>query len=275
MLRREDKLILLNSLSASTITQVGGNCSGVVEIAGYGQIKAAEVNDCYFKCAQNGRAKVVNVTVVIPSSCECPYEWGLTIVNYPSNELGSRYEVNNTFNVPRYYNYIDPAGGTPTATATAAAIAAQINADAAFIADGRPLSNCTAQAFGAMIVLTASNPAYGFDAYSPSASINIANPGQRPILTALEMAKLFPIQPGQFGAQPQLPNPALIYCEYGFDIFTKIQSVNGANHFNDYHQLVKFYVPYNVPNYFQMWHNPMVCNFPCLIAGSGISGHIS
>jgi hypothetical protein len=123
-------------------------------------------------------------------------------------------------------------------------------------------------------VLTAIDAAHTFDAYSPSATIGIANPGSRPILSALELKKLFPIQPGQFGASPDLTNCGA-YCEYSFEIYTKVQDISAANHYNDYHQQVSFYVRNDLNNYFQMWHDKLVCNFPCLSASSGISGHIS
>ena len=267
MLRRTVENILVNTLSASTLVQIGGNCTGKVQIAGYGEIDNSKIWNCFFKCSTPGRLKVVTVNVVIPSTCECPYEWSLTTVCYPSLLLGSRYEVTNTFNVPRVYTYQDPAGGTPTAAATATAIAANINAD---------VYGCvTAQAIGSVLTLTAKTVDKQFDAYTPSGSVNIANPGSRPILPASELYKLFPIQPGEFGSQPDLTNGGT-YCQYSVQIADKIQAVNGASHYNDYYSEVNFYVNnQNLATYNQFWHNNMTCNFPCLVASSGISGHIS
>lgn len=267
MLRRQVENILINSLSATTLVQIGGNCTGKVQIAGYGEIDNSKIWSCFFKCATPGRLKVVSVTVVIPSSCECPYEWSLTTVCYPNLLLGSRYEVANTFNVPRLYTYEDPAGGTPTASATAAAIAANINAD--------KYACVTALAIGAVITLTAKTTDHQFDAYTPSGSVSIANPGARPILPASELWKLFPIQPGQFGSMPDLTNCG-VYCQYQFQLKDKIQDISAASHYNDYYSEVNFYVNNsNVAQYNQFWHNIMICNFPCLLEGSGISGHIS
>jgi hypothetical protein len=267
MLRRQVENILVNTLSASTLVQIGGNCTGKVQIAGFGEIDNSMVTSCFFKCSTNGRLKVVSVTVVIPQSCECPYEWALTTVCYPNLELGSRYEVNNTFNVPRLYTYQDPAGGVPTATATAAAIASNINAD--------KYACVTATAIGAVITLTAKDTDHQFDAYTPSGSVNIVNPGARPILSASELYKLFPIQPGQFGAQPDLTNCGT-YCQYHFELTDTIQDISAASHWNDYRTEINFYVNNsNVAQYYQFWHNIMICNFPCLSVGSGISGHIS
>jgi hypothetical protein len=190
-------------------------------------------------------------------------------MQYPGTNLqySSKYEINNTFNVPRYYGYQDPAGGVPTASATAAAIAANINAD--------KYACVTATAIGAVITLTAIDTSHQFDAYTPSGSVNIVNPGARPILTPQELAKLFPIEPGQFGAQPDLTNCGT-YCEYYFQIGHKAQDIAGANHWNDYYEEVAFYVNNsNQASFNQFWRVPMNCNFPCLLASSGISGHIS
>lgn len=267
MLRRTVENILVNSPGPSTLVAIGGNCSGKLNIAGYGEIDNSNIWNCFFKCSTPGRLKVVTVTVVIPNSCECPYEWGITTVCYPNLLLGSRYEVNNTFNVPRYYSYQDPAGGVPTAAATAAAIAANINAD---------VYGCvTAQAIGAVLTLTAKTTDHQFDAYTPSGSVNIANPGSRPILPASELYKLFPIEPGQFGSQPDLTNCGT-YCQYSFQLKAKIQDISAASHYNDYYSEVNFYVNNsNSSAYTTYWHNIMTCNYPCLVASSGISGHIS
>ena len=268
MLRRVITNVLVNSFTASTITALGGNCSGKVSIADYGEIDNAWIQSCFFKCATAGRNKTVAVTVVIPNSCECPYEWGVTTVCYPSSQYGSRYEINETFNVPRYYGYQDPAGGVPTAAATAAAIAANINADkyACVTAFNVPGS--------AVITLTSIDSSHGFDAYTPSGSVNVVNAGAKAYLSVDQLAKLFPIQPGQFGARPDLTNCGA-YCEYAFVINKSIQDISAASHYNDYVEEVHFYVRNDVANYFQQWHDKLNCNFPCLSANSGISGHIS
>ena len=268
MLRRPVKRVLVNGLSSSTLTQIGGNCSGKVVIAGFGEIDNADIQACYFKCNTPGRNRTVAVTVVIPQSCECPYEWELTTVCYPSDMYSSRFKIQNTFNNPRVYTYVDPAGGVPTAAATAAGIAAQINADPnacvnAFNVPGSPV-----------ITLTSLLPENSFDAYTPSGSVNIVNAGSKPVLTPAELNALFAIQPGQFGAQPDLTNCGN-YCEYRFTIQKSIQDVVGPSHYEDYIEEVSFYVRNDLATYTQFWHNIMICNFPCLLVGSGISGHIS
>lgn len=267
MLRRQSENILINSPGPTTLVAVGGNCSGNVHVSGYGEIDNSNIWACFFKCSTAGRLKVVTVNVVIPSTCECPYEWVLTTVCYPSLLLGTRYEIANTFNTPRVYTYQDPAGGTPTAAATATAIAANINAD--------KYACVTAQAIGSVLTLTAKSTDHQFDAYTPSGSVSIANPGARPILPASELAKLFPILPGEFGAQPDLTTCGN-YCQYQFQIKGKIEDISAASHWNDYYTEINFYVNNsNLSAYTTYWHNIMTCNFPCLLAGSGISGHIS
>ena len=268
MLRRPIKRVLINGLSSTTLTQIGGNCSGNVTVAGFGNILNSNIVSCYFKCSTAGRNKTVAVTVVIPVSCECPYEWGLTTVCYPSDMYSTRFKIQNTFNDPRYYSYQDPAGGVPTAAATAAAIASMINAD----------PNACVSAFNvagsAVITLTSLLPQNSFDAYTPSGSVSIVNPGAKPVLTNAELNALFPIQPGEFGAQPDLTSCGNC-CEYGFVIQSAIQDIVGPSHYEDYQGEVTFYVRNDLPTYNQFWHNIMTCNFPCLVAGSGISGHIS
>lgn len=268
MLRRPIKNVLINSFDANTVQQIGGNCTGSVNIEGYGPILNSNVLSCYFRCNTLGINRTIAVTVVIPNSCECPYEWGLTTVCYPSDLYSTRFKIENTFNNPIYYAYQDPAGGVPTANATAAAIAAMINAD----------PNACVTAFNvpstAVITLTSKDPSHSFDAYTPSGSVAIVNAGTRPVLTNSELNALFPIQPGQFGSQPDLTICGS-YCEYSFVIQSAIQDVTGPSHYEDYQTEVRFYVRKDLAQYNQWWHNPMVCNFPCLLLGSDISGHIS
>lgn len=231
MLRRQADRILINLINPAIITNVVAGVS--VTIEGYGVLTFANQIASHKTCSAAEIPQEVDVTVVIPASCECPYEWTLTVECLADYR---NYEVQTTFPSSRVYGYEDPAGGVPTAAATAAGIAAQINAD--------PFTCVTAVVVGTTITLTSKPGTYGFNAYTPSGTVAVVTPFTAAVLSPDYMSRLFPIQPGHFGSHPNLPIYGDDYCEYHFVIRTPddIQDVDGANHWNGYEKEVYFYV---------------------------------
>jgi hypothetical protein len=227
---------LLNNIDPAIITNVVANQT--VTIEGYGELTVAGQIASHKTCAAAETPGEYEIDVAIPTSCECPYEWCLTVVCKPNLKL---YEVQTTFPANRVYCYEDPAGGTPTATATAAAIAAQINAD--------PFACVTASVIGTVITLVG-KPGVCFEAYTASGTVTETVPYVAAILDAETMCRLFPIKWGAQGSKPNIPVQGEDYCVYCFTIRNdQIQDVDGANHWNDYEKEVCFYVRANDPNF--------------------------
>jgi len=237
MLRRQADRILLNTIDPALITNITANVA--VTIEGYGTLTVASQIESHKGCSAAETPKEVTIDVAIPTSCECPYEWCMTVECLPNLKT---YEVQTTFPSHRTYCYEDPAGGTPTAGDTAAAIAARINAD--------PFSCVTAAVAGTVITLTA-KPGVNFNAYTASGTVTETVPYVAAILSGEDMARLFPIRHGVFGSQPNIPVPGGTYCEYHFRWMKDgaVQDVDGASHFNDYEQEVYFYVLNTAANF--------------------------
>ena len=237
MLRRQADRILINTIDPASITNVTANVQLTIE--GYGVLNVANQIASHKSCTEPGKDKVMTIDVAIPTSCECPYEWCMTVECLPNLR---NYEVQTTFPSIRTYCYEDPAGGTPTAAATAAAIAASINAD--------PFACVTAGVLGTVITFIA-KPGVNFNVYTASGTVATTTPLVRAILDGETMARMFPIRWGLQGAQPTLPIPGEEYCEYHFVIrgLEEVQDVDGANHWNNYEKEVYFYVRANDPDY--------------------------
>lgn len=252
MLRRIPEKIILDDLSSPTLITVGPN--GEICIEGYGCIPPGNVTNCYLQCPQNCVPQVTQVTVVIPQSCECPYEWCVTITGKPC--LWS-YEVQQTFGSRKVYCFQDPSGGTPTAAQVAAGIAANINAD--------PFAVVTATAVGAVITLTEKdcNSTCGFEAFTDSGAVVSVTPHQDGILTSIQLAKLFPIQWGHAGARPSLAYCGP-YCAFCFTIKENcaVQDIDQANAYNCYEREVCFYINQNAAN-FQTVIDTLLAAFTC------------
>lgn len=256
MLRRVPEKILINELDANSLIVNG---AGDVEIAGYGKLLASEVISCYKACPSEGTAQVTTVLVVIPDSCVCPYEWTLQINCFPNG----LYTTQETFKTTRFYNYEDPNGATPTAAAVATAVAGYINAD--------KHSCVTATENGAgLITLTSKDTEHFFSAHSNSATINTTTPGVKATLTHDDMVRLFPIQPGHFGADPKLARCG-DYCVYHFvsRSTNDTQDISAANHYLGYEREVYFFVDSTLASFAADWDTDMLANFPCLNEGSG------
>ena len=237
MLRRQITKMLFNATTSDTVHALTG---GGYNIKGYGPITASQISSCTYALANAGVAQVSTVTVSIPTTCECPYVWELTTLCQPSQEDGTNYEIQNTFPVRRLYQYEDPAGGTPTVSATAEAIAAMINSDAnaCVIADGTTTPGS--------IILTAKTIGKPFQLYTPSGIVAYTGGSNHVGVTATMsdnwMAKQFPIQVGAFGSQPTIALPGVTYALYRLVLTTGVQDISAANHYNDYQAEVEFYV---------------------------------
>ena len=236
MLRRHRDMILLNTIDPALITNVTPGVGLTIE--GYGDLTVAGQIASHKTCTSAGTDQITTVDVAIPTSCECPYEWCLTIECKPDLFY---YEVQSTFPAFRTYCYEDPAGGTPTASATAAAIAASINAD--------PFACVTATVVGTVITITG-KPGVCYNAFTASGTVAVTTPFVAPVIDDKYMCKTFPIQWGMQGAKPNLPIPGEEYCQYCFTIrLDDIQDVDGANHWNKYEKEVCFFVRANDPNF--------------------------
>ncbi len=237
MLRRIADKLLINGdyadvlLSDDSAAPVG---TKTVDIKGYGIIgDGPTLISANKTCSAAAVEAEAEITVIIPESCECPYEWCLTVVCLPNLQL---YETYNTFPSSKVDCYEDPAGGTPTDTDTAAAIAAAINAD--------PFACVTATVVGAVITLTSKEESNGFQVYSPSATIPPFAAKVPTVLGTNDMARIFPIETGTFGSIPDLPIRGANYCKWNVVIRGRedVQDVDGANHWNAYEKEVDIYI---------------------------------
>lgn len=236
MLRRQTEKVLLNILTATSARASGTQ----LFIEGYGGIldNTSMILQATRTCTTPCTKQETDITVVIPTSCECPYEWGLTIKTFPRP---LSYEVQQTFGKSIFYGYSDPAGGTPTAAATATAIIANINAD--------PFSPVVASSGGAgVITLVEKNCDYingtnGFGAYTDSGTVTPVTAHVEEVLGAGQMSKLFPILPGQFGANPTRPDGGT-YCKMTFVLRgdRNIQDIDMSSTYAAYEQDVDIYV---------------------------------
>ena len=254
MLRRQPENILINSLSATTVTTITGG----VNIEGYGDLLEAEILECYIKCIDDCTLKVVTVVIAVPTTCECPFEWTITIKCKPDGS----YETQETFPVERLYNYTDPAGGVPAVDDVGAAIAANVNAD--------PYACVTASydSGSNTLTFTAKDCEHNFDVFTPFITgngIDVVTPFTPAFLTDKKLAQMFPIKPGSFGSRPALTNCG-DYCIYHFKLRSTndVQDISAANHYNGYEREVNFVVKSDLATYDAQWKDELLAAFDCL-----------
>lgn len=255
MLRRHPENILINSLSATSVVAITGGAT----IEGYGDILAADILECYIKCVDDCVPKQVTATVVVPTTCECPFEWTITIKCKPDGS----YETQETFPVTRLYNYIDPVSATPDADVIGATIAANINADA---------NACVTASYNSgnnTLTLTAKDCEHDFDVFAPGGVVTVTVPFTPLFLTDEKMARMFPIKPGHFGARPNLTNCG-DYCIFHFKMRSTndTQDISAANHYLGYEREVNFYVNSQLATYDANWKDELLAAFTCLNAFS-------
>jgi hypothetical protein len=255
MLRRQPERIIFNSLSATSVVPINGG----VTVEGYGDILLSEILNAYCQCPAACVQQVTTVTITVPTTCECPYEFPLTIKCLPCLDS---YEVQQTFGSTKYYGYQDPAGATLTAAQYATAVAQLINDD--------PTACVTAVAVGNVITLTEKDceSTCGFQAFSDSAVIATTTPHSNAILSANQLAKIFPIQWGHPGSRPALTYCGN-YCVYHFVLRKEcsVQDISQANAYNCYEQEVYFYVNNASPDYTNFWCSEMQSAFPLFLTG--------
>lgn len=274
MLRKQPHRILVDDSLLGNPIGVPSGAGSTIQVPGYGELVQANIVHSYKECDTAETPQVDNVEVVIPTSCECPYEWSLRIVCKP--DLGL-YETQTTFPAERNYTYEDPAGGTPTAVAAANSIVDSINADpyscvtAVHATDiaGTPDPNTgTVLATGIFIHITANAGTNGFETYTNSGNITLVTPFAPAILSIADMRRLFPIQHGSFGqANPAIPSASGSYCAYHFRLRRAgdLQDDSLADGYMDYEQEVIFYADQNATNY---------ANFNGAAVDEGVSGII-
>ncbi|MEO7397229.1 MAG: hypothetical protein ABIW84_01560 [Ilumatobacteraceae bacterium] len=233
--------------------------TGGVTIQGYGDILLADILNAYCECPAACIPQVTTVTITVPVTCECPYEFPLLIKSLPC--LFS-YEVQQTFGSDKYYGYQDPSGSTLTAAQYATAVAASINAD--------PTAVVTAVAVGAVLTLTEKDcdATCGFQAFSSDAVIATTTPHTNSILSANQLAKLFPIQWGHPGSRPNLTFCGT-YCVYHFVLRKScdVQDISQANSYNCYEQEVYFYVNNSDCTAYNLWCTEMQTAFTAYLTG--------
>lgn len=268
MLLRQPEKILIDNITAATVVPI----SGGVTIAGYGNILSAEILNAYCQCPSDCVAEVVVVCITIPDSCECPYEWPLTIKTRP---CVLSYEVQNTLPASKYYGYSNPSGAIPTANETATAIAANINADpnspvTATVGTFAAPPTFVPNTAGTCIRLTEKDCSLtcGFDAYTPAGTVTIITEHENGVLTSTQLAKLFPIQWGFVGARPSIGYCGT-YCVYHFKLRKScdVQDISQANSFNCYEQEVYFYVNNSDAVAYLLWKTEMQAAFTSFLTG--------
>lgn len=177
------------NLTTNTVKVV----DGVLYIGGNPPIVAANVTACNLACASDGTAEVVTVLPIIPTTCECPYVWEMTVETLPDL---TEYNTDSTFPSIKLLEWGNPDGSTPTAVQVGTGIAALINAD--------PSLPFTATVNGGTGELTLTGKTHGpiFKVFAVSATVTYSVAGTSDSLTANKLYKMFPIEQGKFGEIP-------------------------------------------------------------------------
>ena len=196
---------------------------GLIYIQGVPPFAPANVSTtgCFGECPQACVPQVVTVTPTIPSAtCECPWGWQLTIEKLPCIDT---FRVTETFAQFQYYDYQDPNGATPTVNAIITSIVLQVNSNPSSIVTATPVGSP-----GSYTAFTLTekdcdtdNRTCGFNAFIASGTIAVTGGSnaahQRAVLSAAELAREFPITPGQFLMKPETAFCGS-YCKFSFTI---------------------------------------------------------
>lgn len=177
------------NLTTNTVKVV----DGVLYIGGNPPIALDSVKQCNLACAEDGTAEVVTVLPVIPTTCECPYVWEMTITTLPDL---TEYNTDSTFPSVKLLEWGNPDGSTPTAVQVGTGIAALINAD--------PSLPCTATVNGGTGELTLTGKSNGpiFKVYAVAGTVTYSVAGTSDSLTSNKLYKMFPLEHGKFGEIP-------------------------------------------------------------------------
>lgn len=209
--------IVMDSLTASSIVVSGTTISITTP---HGPLPSFDVADvltagCFKQCPTACTLQVTTITVALPgTTCECPWQWTLRIetkgcldrVNQPRDIWGNM----------RQYAY-GQEGETLTVANIIAGIVAQINAD--------PYAPVTAASGGGgtTIVLTekdcsSAEKTCGFDvSVPPGNTVALTTAHVDAVLSAVDIARTFPILPGMEMNEPVLPRGAK-WCLYKFTV---------------------------------------------------------
>jgi hypothetical protein len=270
MLRSPEIKKLINSFESDTIVVV----DGIIHIKGFGSFKAIDVINCNRVCPKPGQLKKTLLHVVIPDSCECPETYEVTVVALPNYQ---EYETDTTFDTMYFKEYEHPVGGTFTAAQAAAGLVEQINLDPAIPvtaiqadAGGNP------DAAGEYILLTQKAGFAEYNAYNPAGTVVVTVPFVAEILSVRTLKKLFPIQFGHFGANPDLPNCGE-YCKYWLKIRDCCSNISDAYDISmdrtpgATETEVEFYVNKDAAGWKALWDDKLLEQIPCLQPGSSSS----
>lgn len=206
MLRRKGEIILVND-PGELIVDSGAT---FIEFKGYGRIDLADVVNADICCGSTCTAQQDTVTIVIPESCECPYE-PLVTIQGKQGDMQSIY--GGPFQKYEQYSGLNADGTTPTAAQAVTTIVASINAN--------PYSLVTAtDGAGDTIVITEKDcsKSKGFTTYVIGGTVVTDTAHVNETLQTTDMAKLFPINWGMQGSTPELPIRGGCYCKWYFHL---------------------------------------------------------
>lgn len=246
MLRRVKEQVLINSLASDTV--VVTEADNEVYVKGYGVINIADIHHCAYCCTDSCTEQETEITVSIPDSCECPYEWTLTV-------QAKQGDTNSVFGGPiqkiELYSSLN-ADGTAAADATEAAtnIAAAIN--------GNPYSIVTATSALAVLTITEKDcsKTKGFDTFISKGTVTVNQPHVDAILDAEAMAKTFPVNWGHQGSMHDYPIRGAEYCAWTFHLRSASpdqQNIDMDRSYLHSDREVTFYVNSSDANYAAYW----------------------
>jgi hypothetical protein len=213
MLRRIQEKILVNNPAELVLDD---SIADQIEFKGYGIVKAVDLLAFDTCCASAGVEQVDQVTIVIPAgACDCPYE---PLVEIRANQGDMLSVFGGPIQKYEQYSGLNADGSTPTATQAATNIFNAIN--------DNPYSIVTATNPSAGFVLITEKDATktnGFRTYVTGGTVLNDGTGAsvlhvKAILTADDMARLFPIKWGMAGSRPELPISGATYCKWSMHI---------------------------------------------------------
>jgi hypothetical protein len=255
MLRVPPQHIVIDDITATTVDVV----DGAIRIEGYGEFLPEQVLECYNACPVDCTENVRTVTVTVPESCICPYEWYLKV---RSIACTAKYDIQTTFDNSKVYQYTSPDGATPTATVIKDAIVAQVNRD--------PFRTVNAASTGATTFTLTERDCdsaigtCGFEAYVTSGTVANTTPHVDAIFPAYRLKQTLPIQWGMQGADPALARCGS-YCVFYFHIRGgDIQDIDMNRTYGEYDREVYFYVNPDDADYETAWLDVLAGEVECL-----------
>lgn len=265
MLRRPALKKLINSFESDTVLVVDGK----IHIKGFGSFKPSDVVACSKACHGDGQQKVVRLRVIVPESCECPETYDITVVSLGDT---TSYETDDTFDWSILKEYEHPVGSSFTAAEAAAGLTEQLNLDkyvSSILTAVQTNSTGTPDAAGEYITLTQKAGAPDFNVFNPAGTVVVVTPYIKERLSDKELAKIFPIKPGDFGSRPTLPICGT-YCRYTLKIRECCSDLSDAYDVSMDRAVqgteteVEFYVNQDATNFAAYWDDKLTEQLPCL-----------